>query len=142
MAVDADGLAPRISSRTKIPSIRAREAAEVLIPGPSTVTSVRKKRTVHRGTATTPTTGSTVTGFSAVSLSPKAETAVRNEEEEEERGEDRGEERGEEILGKQVEALVEEHAEETKEPEPVFCVCRGPDDGMRPMIQCDHCDDW
>lgn len=134
MAVDADGLAPRISSRTKIPSIRAREAAEVLIPGPSTVTSVKKKRTVHRGPATTPTTGSTVTGFSAISMSPKVETAVRHDEEqEEERGADHGE---------QVEELLEERVEQEKEPEPVFCVCRGPDDGMRPMIQCDHCDDW
>ncbi len=24
----------------------------------------------------------------------------------------------------------------------LFCVCRMPDDGVRPMIQCDSCSDW
>lgn len=132
MAVDADGLAPRISSRTKIPSIRAREAAEVLIPGPSTVTSVKKKRTVYRGTGGTPTTGSTMTGFSAVSQSPKVETTGRTREDESD----------EEGHGEQAGEPLEEPVGEPKEPEGVFCICRGPDDGERPMIQCDHCDEW
>lgn len=129
MTVDADGLAPRISSRTKIPSIRAREAAEVLVPAPpAAATSVKKKRTVYRGVGGTPTTGSTVTGFSAVSQSPKPETAERDW--------------GDEGRREQAEIELKQRVEGPKEPEEVFCVCRGPDDGMRPMIQCDHCDEW
>jgi hypothetical protein len=23
-----------------------------------------------------------------------------------------------------------------------FCICKGPDDGIRPMVQCDYCEDW
>ena len=31
----------------------------------------------------------------------------------------------------------------TRKPDPgVYCICRGEDDGIRPMLQCDDCGDW
>ena len=32
--------------------------------------------------------------------------------------------------------------EEKPDPLQLFCICRAPDDGLRSMIQCDHCADW
>lgn len=129
MAVDADALAPRISARTKIPSIRAREAAELPI---TATTSAKKKRPPPRGNATTPTTASTTTGFSAISQSPKAEMSFLNREVDERAGQPHG---------GHLAQLSQERGQRVKEVD-VFCICRGPDDGTRPMIQCDGCDDW
>ena len=31
---------------------------------------------------------------------------------------------------------------EEEQKEELFCICKQPDDGLRPMIECDLCNDW
>lgn len=124
MAVDVDVVPSRVSGRTKIPSIRAREAAEVTF---ITNAASKKKRALPRQSTSTPTTS----GFSALSQSPRGDTRLvlnRNISVPVGRQE------------KRAEAELEEEA--CEDDGKVYCICRGPDDGRSPMIYCDNCEDW
>jgi hypothetical protein len=117
MAIDADLVPSRVSGRMKIPSIRAREAAEVIILGTHTS---KKKRPPPRQSTSTPTTS----GFSASTQSPKVEAKlVLN-------------------LDRQEKAVESESEDDEDVDSGPYCICRGPDDGRSVMIQCDSCDDW
>lgn len=117
MAIDADLVPSRVSGRMKIPSVRAREAAEVIVL--NTHVS-KKKRAPPRQSTATPTTS----GFSALSQSPKVEAKLVTNLDRQE---------------KHVESESEDDEDVDTGP---YCICRGPDDGRSPMIQCDSCNDW
>jgi len=40
---------------------------------------------------------------------------------------------------KKIQIKIEE---KMQSPLNQFCICKGPDDGLHPMIQCDYCEDW
>lgn len=128
MVIEPDAVPSRVSGRTRIPSIRAREAAEVASISAATAAS-KKKRATPRQSTSTPTTS----GFSGLSLSPKAGSK---------RVSKHGRRRSV-VSGKEKIDREQSNDDEDEEDDgTIYCLCRKPDNEERPMIQCETCEDW
>ncbi|GHJ87750.1 hypothetical protein NliqN6_4152 [Naganishia liquefaciens] len=128
MAIEADAAPSRVSGRVRIPSIRAREAAEVASISAAAAASKKQRIATHQSTST-PTTSS----FSGLSVALQTGSKILWNSGRSKSGVS-GKEKGDETQA--------DNESDEEEDNTLYCLCRRRDNEGRKMVECESCNDW